>query len=112
MPEFELTIKAELISPISVIPKRVYFIGKKEEILKTEVEIKANMDKPLILRVVDFDLGEEISYKIKEIKKRRVYKIYLTKYPVKERRIKGVLKIKTNYPEMPFIKLQIRGYFR
>jgi len=52
MPEFQLTVKAEIISPIQIQPKRVYFIGRKKEILKAEVKIKANINKPLKIKPI------------------------------------------------------------
>jgi len=111
MDEFQLSVKAEIITPIQVEPKRVYLIGKKDEILKAEVTIKANMDKPLKIKPVSFDL-KDVKYRIEEVKKARVYKIVFKKLPLDKRRIKGTLKIKTNYPEVPYLRVEIKGYFR
>jgi hypothetical protein len=112
MPEFQLTVKAEIISPIQIQPKRVYFIGRKKEILKAEVKIKANINKPLKIKPVFYDLKGKVEYEIKEIKKDRMYKIVFKKLPLNERKINGVLKIKTNYSEMPCFEIEIKGYLR
>jgi len=112
MHEFQLTVRAEIIAPIQIQPKRIYLIGKKSEILKAETEIKANLDKPLKIKPIFYDLKNKVEYEIKEIKKARIYKIIFKKLPSNERKIKGVLRIKTNYPEMPYLKIEIKGYFR
>ncbi len=112
MPEFQLTVKAEIISPIQIQPKRVYFIGRKKEILKAEVKIKANINKPLKIKPIFYDLKGKVEYEIKEIKKDRMYKIVFKKLPLNERKINGVLKIKTNYSEMPCLEIEIKGYLR
>jgi len=112
MPEFQLTVKAEIISPIQIQPKRVYFIGRKKEILKAEVKIKANINKPLKIKPIFYDLKGKVEYEIKEIKKDRMYKIVFKKLPLNERKINGVLKIKTNYSEMPCFEIEIKGYLR
>ena len=112
MPPLILAVKADIIAPISVLPERVYFVGKKNAMLKTEVKIKANLDKPLEIKPVSFDLADKVKYSIEELTKKRVYKIKFVKLPSTDEKINGKLKIKTNYSEKPYINIVIKGYFR
>lgn len=112
IPEFTLTVKAKIISPIEVFPKSIYFVGKKKAILKTNVKILANLDKSLKIKPVSYDLEDKVRYEIKEAKKGRIYEIRFVKLPSNDRKIQGKLKLKTNYPDMPYIEIKIRGYFR
>jgi len=64
------------------------------------------------IKPVFYDLKGKVEYEIKEIKKDRMYKIVFKKLPLNERKINGVLKIKTNYSEMPCFEIEIKGYLR
>ncbi len=111
-PEFSLIVKAKIITPIDVFPKKVYFVGKKNLLLRRDVEIKANLDRTLEIRPISFDLKDKMNYEIKELEKGKRYKISFVKLPSDERLIKGTFKLETNYPEMRYIEIRIKGYFR
>ncbi len=112
MKEFMLVIKADIITPINIEPKNVYFVGRKDEILTAVVKIKSNLDRPLTITPASFDLNNKVIYKIEEVEKGKIYKIYFKKLPLNEKKICGELKLRTNYPEIPYISIKIRGYFR
>ena len=110
--EFFLVVNADIVAPIKVSPKKVYFVGRKDKVLTSEVKIEANLNRPLIIKPASFDLNGKVGYRIEEVKKGKVYKILLKKFPLSERKISGELKLKTNYPEIPYISIKIKGYFR
>jgi len=112
MPQFVLTVKANVISPIYISPKKVYLIGGRKDILKANVNIKANLDKPLKIIPISFDLKDKIRYYIDEMQNKREYRIRFIKFPSDDNKLTGRLRIKTNYSEMPYIDIYIKGYFR
>ena len=111
-PEMELYLYAKIVPLIDISPKRVYFVGNKNVILEKEVKIVSNMDKPLKISPVYFDLSDKVRYEIKEVKKGKIYKIRFIKMPSNDRKIEGKLKLRTNYKEMAYINIIIKGYFR
>ena len=73
------------------------------------VDIKAELDKPLKLSPVEFNLGDKLSYTIEEIEKGKKFRIRFKSIPGPPQTYTGFLKIKTNYPEKPEITVRIRG---
>jgi len=76
------------------------------------IEVRAELDRPLVLTPVHFDLHEKLAYKILEIEKGRTFKISFTSIQGPAQAFDGFLKLKTNYPEKPEIILQIRVRIR
>ncbi len=108
-----LVVKAEVISPIEVSPKRVYLIGRKTDIIKARVMIKANLKEPLFIKPMSFDLDKrKVQYYISEIERGKKYEIKFVKFPSEDKEIAGRLKIKTSYSRMPYIEIWVKGYFR
>jgi len=109
--EFTLDITANILAPIEISPKRVYLIGRRSSVVKAEVKIKTNLNRPLKITPIAFDLEGKVKYEIKEIKKDKIYKIVFIKLPSNDQMINGTLSLKTNYSKMPYIKISVRGYF-
>lgn len=75
------------------------------------IEIKAGEDKPLILKPAPFELDQKVSYRIEEITKGKIFKIYFTNKPGPVENYSGSLILETNYPKMSQIKILIWGNF-
>jgi hypothetical protein len=86
----------------------LYISGKKGEAVKGEVEIKSNLDKPLILKPGPFNLAERMRYTIKEVEKGKRFIVRFERKQGLTEPLDGYLKIETNYPEKPEISLFIR----
>jgi len=107
-----LTIKALVMVTIRVSPVSVYFKGHEgQEITKT-VQISAKEEKPLKLEPSHFNLSEKMTYRIEEIEAGRLFKVYFTNIPGPAITFRGVLKLKTNYPDKPEISISIRAKFQ
>lgn len=89
----------------------IYF--RDNEIITREVEIKAELARPLALTPTQFNLGGTLTYKIDEIEKGKRFKISFRNVPGQIGNFRGVLKLQTNYPERPevavFISVQYVG---
>jgi hypothetical protein len=98
---------------ITVTPPHavIYFTG--DEIITREVEIKAELARPLTLAPIQFSLGGTLTYRIDEIEKGKTFKISFKNIPGQIGNFRGVLKLQTNYPEKPevavFISVQYVG---
>ena len=112
MAKFALHVRAFVRVPISVSPSYVNFRGNADKIVNLTVNIKAGLDKPLIIEPVKFNLEGKIRYEIREIKKDRSYSIRFTNIPGNRRNFVGVLILKTNYSEEPFLNIPIRARFK
>ena len=100
-----LTIKAQIKPAISISPRRLRLAGKKGEAVNGEVEITANLDKPLILKSGSFSLTERMRYTIKEVEKGKRFIVQFKREQGLTEPLDGYLKIETNYPEKPEISL-------
>ncbi|MBW1702193.1 MAG: hypothetical protein JRJ69_08485 [Deltaproteobacteria bacterium] len=107
-----LRVKAFVKTPIYISSRHVNLYGKEYQTLITVVEVRAELDRPLKLTPVHFNLAEKLSYTIQEIEKGRKFRIRFTSIPGPAQAYHGILKIKTNYPEKPEIVLRIRGSIR
>ena len=92
---------------ISVTPAHtvIYFTG--DEIITREVEIKAELPRPLTLTPIQFSLGGTVSYRIDEVEKGKRFKISFRNVPGQIGNFRGVLKLQTNYPEKPELAVLI-----
>jgi hypothetical protein len=109
-----LRLSAFVKTSIKLSPRYVYLVtGETTETVTKVVNIKAELDKPLKLDPVQFNLAEKVNYTIEEIEKGRAFQVRFTTKPGGTREIyKGYLKLKTNYPEKPEISIHIRGRYR
>ena len=107
-----LSIKAFVKVAIYMSPRYVYLRGFAGQKITRTVRISAKEDKPLKLEQSHFNLGKEVTYRIEEVEPERVFRIHFTSIPGPVETYRGVLKLKTNYPEKPEIIIWIRGKFQ
>jgi hypothetical protein len=104
-----LKITANVKVPIYLSSRYVSLYGKEGQSVTRVVDIKAELDKPLKLSPVEFNLSDKLSYTIEEIEKGKKFRIRFKSIPGPPQTYTGFLKIKTNYPEKPEITVRIRG---
>ena len=85
-----------------------FYVSQGEKVTLV-VEIEALLEKPLVLKPVEFNLLGEVVYSIEEVEEGRKFRIHFTNVPGKPHSFRGYLKVKTNYPEKPIIILKVRG---
>ena len=109
--ETALRLKAFVKAPIYLRPRYVNLSGLEGERVIRTMEIRAGLDKPLELSPESFNLEGKLSYTVEEIEKGRRFILRFNSIPLSAQTYKGFLKLKTNYPEKPTIKIKIRGRF-
>ena len=75
------------------------------------MEIRSETKKSLNLTVEQFDLKDKLKYTIETLAKGEKYRIKFSTLPGETHNFNGLLKLKTNYPEMPLITFVIHGRF-
>jgi hypothetical protein len=73
--------------------------------------VRAEESMPLKLEEGYFDLGNKITYTIEEVEPGRFFRIHLATIPGPPENYRGVLTLKTNYPEKPQITIPITARF-
>ena len=61
--------------------------------------------------MTEFNLKDKLAYAVETLEKGRKYRIKFSTTPGVHRNFNGILKLKTNYPEMPHITFVIHGRF-
>ncbi len=107
----DLEVKAFIKVPIFLFPHYVTLYGKEGQSVTRVVEIRAGLDKPLILTPDRFDLAGKVIYVLEEIEKGRKFKIRFTNIPGPRQTYYGFLNLKTNYLEKPELTIKIWGHF-
>jgi len=97
--------------PIHLSSKLVYLHGKRGQAVNKTVEVKGELEKPLKIEPLEFNLANKLTYKIEEVKPGKLYQVHFTSVPNTGDSFQGILKLKTNYPEKPEITIYIRGRF-
>lgn len=104
-----LVMEADVKVPIYLSNRYVYLYGVEGQAITKEVEVRAELDKPLKLDPIEFNLMEKLSYSLEEIEKGRKFMIRFTTNSGPPETYQGFLKLKTNYPERPEMTIWIRG---
>ena len=104
-----LRMKAFVKVPIKVSPRYVYLSGPEGKSITRVVEIKAELEKPLVLNPVQFNLDEKLEYTLEETEKGKRFHVNFRSNPGVKQAYRGFLKFKTNYPEKPELIIQITG---
>ena len=107
-----LGLKAFVKPAIHLSSKYVYLVSNENQSITEVVEIRAELDRPLKLNPVKFNLEGKVTYSLEEIEAGRKFQIRFTNIPGPCEIYKGFLKLETNYPERPEITLRIRGRVR
>lgn len=103
----QLTVKAFIKVPIHVSSGYIRLFGKSDQAITQTTEIRAELEKPLELTPVKFDIEDKITYAIEEIEKGKRYQIRFTTKPGQPASYRGILKLKTNYAEKPEIDIHV-----
>ena len=104
----KLMIKAFVKVPIYISSRYVNIYGKEDQDISRTVEIRAELDRPLQITPVRFNLEEKLSYAIEEIEAGRKFHIHFSRFPGPAEISKGFLELRTNYPEKRQILLRIK----
>ena len=107
-----LRIEAFVKAVISVSPKYVSLKGMADRKITKTVRVRAQEDKPLKLEPSHFNLSNKVDYRIEEVEAGREFRIHFTSIPDNVGIYRGFLKLKTNYPERPEIKIWIKAKFK
>jgi hypothetical protein len=111
MPQTILSVGAFVKAPIYVEPPYVSFYSLKNESPSLTVEIKAGLERPLTLGPGDFNLHDEVAYRIEEVEKGLRFRVVIQDLPGGSENYRGYLNLKTNYPEKPVVNIKILGRF-
>jgi hypothetical protein len=97
--------------PIHVSSRLVYLQGKTAQIVSKTINISGELDKPLKIQPVEFNLNNKLTYRIDELKAGKLFEVRFTSLPNRGNFYQGILRLRTNYPEKPEIDIWIRGRF-
>ncbi|MBN1626934.1 MAG: hypothetical protein JW944_10460 [Deltaproteobacteria bacterium] len=106
-----LTVKAIIKDSINVSSKSLSFRGEEGTVLTKSIDIIAQEDKPLSIKPGNFSLQDKMTYRIEETEKGKVFKIVFTNLPQPAGRMRGSLKLMTNYDDKPEITITLTGNF-
>lgn len=107
-----IRIEAFIKTPINLTPRYVILRGSRGERISKTVHIKAELDKPLKIKPIQFNLDKWLNYEISEVEEGKVYTVRFISTPNSVSYYRGFLRLRTNYPEKPEILIGIRGRFR
>ena len=111
--------KTEMISigvfvrvSIRVSPSSVNLMGTAGDSITKTVTIRGDLEKPLSIEPIAFDLDKKVKYKLEPVQEGESYRIVFTSIPGPAETYRGFIKLKTNYSEKPVITILIRGKFK
>jgi hypothetical protein len=94
---------------IALSSKFVELDGAEGQYVSQSVDITAGLEKPLSLEPSDFNLSEKVEYSIAVVEEGKKYRITFKNINGSADRFRGLLKIKTNYPEKPELTIIVKG---
>jgi len=110
-PEGKLVFEALVKTPIMVSEKMVLLKGAYQEIVTKTIDIKGELKEPLKLEPVEFTLDKKAKFNIEEVTKGKHFRVTFTSIPNVGNSYRGILKLKTNYPEKPELVIYVMGKF-
>ncbi len=96
---------------IYVSSRYIRLYGRDGDEISKTVDIRAERKESLNLTIKDFNLQDKLKYAIETVEKGQKYRIRFSTIPGQNRNYNGILKLKTNYAEMPLITFVIHGRF-
>ena len=90
-------------------PRSVHLRGFKGDQITGEVTIHAYEDLPLTLKPSKFSISNKVDYEIKTIEEGKIYRLTFQDKLRQKGNYRGILEIKTNYPEKPTLKIRVYG---
>ena len=103
-----LTLKGFVKVLIKVTPSQARLNGTENQIVTRILKVETDLDKPLELTPIHFNLDKKVTYTIEEVEKGKKFNINFTTAPSPPQAYRGFLKLKTNYPEKPELTIWIR----
>lgn len=107
-----LNMEAFVKSVIFVSMDVVHLEGRAGQVVTRIVEIRGEKEAPLRIHPVYFELAKRVAYQIEEVTPGKAYRVHFHNLSVQEQSYRGVLRLKTTYPEKPEILLWVVGNFR
>ena len=104
-------IKVFVKVPIYVTSRHLYLRGPADRKVTAAVTVKGDGTKELRLKETEFTLSEKVTYTIQEIEAGKLYRINFTRLPGEVGVHRGVLKLKTTYPEKPELTIRLTAQF-
>ena len=104
-----ISLTANVESAVRLSSVYVGFYAMPGQRITRVVDIEGMLGKPLELQPLDFNLPDDVEYKIEEVVKGKKFRVHFTNIPGQPHRFSGYLKLKTSYPEKPKIKIRING---
>jgi hypothetical protein len=105
-------IKAFVKMPVSISPRSVYLSGPADRGVSMTVTVKAGEKRPLTIEESGFDLAGKVTYAIEEVEAGSFFRIRFTTIPGPPGTFRGILRLKTNYPERPQIDIPVMTILR
>jgi hypothetical protein len=96
---------------IYVTSQHVYLRGPADQKVMAAVTVKGDGTKDLKLEETEFTLSEKVTYTIEEVEPGKLYRIHFTRLPGGVGVYRGILKLKTTYPEKPELSIRITAQF-
>jgi len=107
-----LNILANIKPYIMIKPRRAVLKGLDGEIKNVDILITSNLEEPLEIKPVSFNLEGKVSYRIDTVEEGKQYKVSFENVPYIKGVQNGYLKIKTNYKKKPDIKIGVTSRFK
>jgi hypothetical protein len=107
-----LTLKANIRQSIQVSPAILVFRGPEGSVLTRSADVISMDEKPLNIKPGNFNLKDKITYRIEEVQKGKLFRIYFTNLPEATGSFSGFLILTTNYDDTPEIKISLNGNFQ
>ena len=106
-----VSIKVFVKVPIYVTSQHVYLRGPADRRITATVTVKGDGTKDLRLEETEFTLSEKVTHTIEEVEPGKLYRIHFTRLPGEVGVLRGVLKLKTTYPEKPELTIRLTAQF-
>ncbi len=110
-PSISLTIAGTVQKFVTITPKAVRLLGSVGEEIKVSVSIVPYEGRPLKILGVEVKTGENISYKLEEIKKQEgvEYRLHVQNMRNELCRYSDTIVLKTDNEKRPEIKIRVAG---
>ncbi|MBN2060254.1 MAG: hypothetical protein JW882_07540 [Deltaproteobacteria bacterium] len=102
-----LIIRATIKLLIDLSKKTVYLRGNEGEEISATITVKTKEPEPLNLEFNDFTLSDKVRFGIEEIEEGKTFNLHFSIIPGLVGRHKGVLSLRTNYPQKPSISIPV-----
>jgi hypothetical protein len=107
-----LTLKANIRQSVQVSPASLMFQGQEGVAQTRSVDIVSMDEKPLDIKPGSFNLKDKMTYRIEEVQKGKLFRIYFTSLPEAAGIFNGVLVLMTNYDDTPEMRIPLNGNFQ